>query len=434
VHYGEPEPTSPTLDDGVPVGPGMYQAGKVKPPRPKRGKGSRRRQILKWTGLSLAALLLIAIGLGTYAYVTIDGNIKTFSEAGVSKDRPAQTPGTNILIIGSDSRGDGGAALGGGSDVTGARSDTTMLLHVYPGGSHAVVVSIPRDTLLDIPSCLQPDGRWSDPQQDAIFNSAFAVGNSSAGNPVCTQNTVEALTGLRVDHTVVIDFEGFAGMTNAIGGVTVCVPNNVDSYGINLTAGTHNLKGQDALNYVRARHGLGDGSDLARMTRQQSFMSSLAKKVLDGGVMDNPFELYSFTNATVKSITVDPGLGSAAKMLGLAWDLRNLSMSRITFVTMPYVLDGARVKPMQPDTDELWQLLKNNTVLSTGSSSAAGVSSSPDTAPQAAAAGGDAPSRLAAWEVPASVAMSGSTPLPPGITQNMRPANTDLCKGLTNDH
>jgi LCP family protein required for cell wall assembly len=412
-HYGEQTPPAPQASvyrhgrrirtgvDAREAGNGSRnpadEAKRLRPPRPNGSRGRRALRITKWTVLVLVVAL---IGTSTYAYIHLNGNITTFSDAGLSSKRPPLADGTNILLIGSDSRADGNNKLGGG-DEAGARSDTTMLLHVYADHKHAVGVSIPRDTLVDIPACLLPNGTWSSPQQGVMFNSAFAEGGSSSGNPTCTVNAVEELTGMRVNHTIVIDFSGFAAMTDAVGGVQVCVPNNVDSYGIHLTKGIQTLKGQQALSYVRARHGLGDGSDIGREERQQAFMSSLLKKVLD---MRNPISLYDFADAATKSVTVDPGLGSAADMLGLAWQLHGLSLSSIDFVTMPWEYDGARVAIKEPDADDLWQRLAHDEPITSSSSSTSSSGSS---------------------------GSSSGTSVPTGITNNTRPATANICSGLT---
>ncbi|MGR7001680.1 LCP family protein [Yinghuangia aomiensis] len=206
-----------------------------------------------------------------------------------AQDRPPDTsPGRNVLIMGSDSRSGDNAKFGGGKGDVG-RSDTT-LLHVYADGKHAVAVSIPRDTIVDMPSCRKPDGTWTRPQSNVMFNDAFSVGNTASGNPACTQNTVEKLTGLRIDHTIVVDFAGFAAMTSAVrrrrsmpaeeevfeGDLN---PNKGSRGQLVFPKGKQTVSGQKALDYVRLRHGIGDGSDIGRIKRQQAFVSSLVKKI-----------------------------------------------------------------------------------------------------------------------------------------------------------
>ncbi|MEU7132332.1 LCP family protein [Streptomyces sp. NPDC046261] len=332
--------------------------------RGKPGKLTRRR--IRIAGVvAVSVLVLLAAGAG-WLYLRLNGNIDTFDAGGLSKNRPgAGAAGQNVLVIGSDSRaGDNGGLGGGDGDV--GRSDTAFLLHVYGDREHAVAVSIPRDTLVDIPPCRMPDGSWTAEKQHVMFNSAFSLGGSAKGNPACTQNTVERLTGLRVDHTVVVDFAGFSAMTSAVGGVEVCVPKDVYQGDLNPNLGTRgellfhkgqqSISGQKALDYVRVRHGIGDGSDIGRIQRQQAFLSAMIKKVRSQGF--NPTTLLPLADAATKSMTVDPGLGSANKMLSFAMSLKGIDLHNMKFVTLPWRYDGNRVAIVQPDADALWASLR----------------------------------------------------------------------------
>ncbi|UQI47943.1 LCP family protein [Streptomyces sp. HU2014] len=329
-----------------------------------RGKrGSGRMRIPAVVLVSLLALLTAGVG---WVYLKLNGNISTFDAGGLSDDRPgAGAAGQNVLVIGSDSRSGGNSGLGGGEGDVG-RSDTALLLHVYGDRKHAVGVSIPRDTLVDIPPCRRPDGTWTAPRTRAMFNSAFSVGESAKGNPACTQNTVERLTGLRVDHTVVVDFEGFSAMTSAVGGVPVCVPKDVYAGDLNpnlgargdllFRKGKQSVSGQKALDYVRVRHGIGDGSDIGRIRRQQAFVAGMIKKVRSQGL--NPTTLLPLADAATKSMTVDPGLGTADKLISFAMSLKNIDLHDIKFITVPWRYAGDRVDIVQPDADALWASLK----------------------------------------------------------------------------
>ncbi|AUG77091.1 hypothetical protein CFP65_2250 [Kitasatospora sp. MMS16-BH015] len=334
---------------------------------PRRAVPTRRR-IARAVGATAAVLVVAAGGTGAWFYQHLNHNLTTFSADGIATSRPpAATPATpgggvpvNVLLLGSDSRLGGNDALGGGDAGVG-NSDTAMLLHVNGDHKHAVAVSIPRDTLLTIPPCLLPNGKWTSAQNNRMFNSAFSVGESPQGNPACTQNTVEALTGLRIDHTIVVDFKGFAAITDAVHGVDVCVPGDVDSYGIKLSKGRQTVSGQAALDYVRARHGFGDGSDIGRVKRQQAFLSSLIKKVQGQGF--DLTTLLPLADAVSKSLTVDPGLGTGLKLADFAQSLRDIRLSDISFVTMPWQYQGERVGIVHPDADVLWQLLREDRTL-----------------------------------------------------------------------
>jgi LCP family protein required for cell wall assembly len=317
--------------------------------------------------LCLTLLVLAAAGAG-WVYLKLDGNINTFDSGGLSGNRPAagSSKGENVLVIGSDARTDGNAALGGGNKDDVGRSDTTFLLHIYADHKHALAVSIPRDTLVTIPPCKLPDGSWTKTQTDTMFNAAYSVGQTAKGNPACTQNTVEKLTGLRVDHTVVVDFKGFARLTQVVGGVKVCLPQDVYENDLNphlhtpgkllFRKGVQTVAGQKALDYVRIRHGIGDGSDIGRIKRQQAFVASLLKKVKSNGL--TPTKLLPLAEAATKSMTVDPGLGSAGKLISFAMALKDIDLHDTKFVTLPWRYEGSRVAIVQPDADALWATLK----------------------------------------------------------------------------
>jgi LCP family protein required for cell wall assembly len=199
-----------------------------------------------------------------------------------------------------------------------------------------------------------------------MFNAAFTVGLTAKGNPACTQNTVEQLTGMRVDHTVVVDFKGFAALTDVVGGVKVCLPQDVYENDLDphLTTpgkllfpkGEQTVSGQKALDYVRIRHGIGDGSDIGRIKRQQAFVASLLKEVKSKGL--TPTRLLPLAEAATKSLTVDPGLGSADKLMSFAMSLKDIDLHNTKFVTLPWRYEGARVAIVQPDADELFAALR----------------------------------------------------------------------------
>jgi LCP family protein required for cell wall assembly len=334
----------------------------------RRASRGRKRSPWKTAGLvTLALVVLGAAGLG-WIYFQLNGSISTFDAGGLSKKRPAvgASKGVNVLVIGSDSRTDGNNALGGGDKTAIGRSDTAFLLHVYADHKHAIAVSIPRDTLVTIPPCKLPDGSWTQTSTDTMFNAAFSVGETDKGNPACTQNTVEQLSGMRVDHTVVVDFKGFAALTDVVGGVQVCLPNDIYEQDLSpsrptrgsliFKKGLQTVSGQKALDYVRLRHGIGDGSDIGRIKRQQAFVSSLLKKIKSDGL--TPTKLLPLATAATKSMTVDPGLGSADKLISFAMSLQNIDLHNTKFVTLPWRYEGSRVAVVQPDASDLWAALK----------------------------------------------------------------------------
>jgi LCP family protein required for cell wall assembly len=193
----------------------------------------------------------------------------------------------------------------------------------------------------------------------SMFNAAYAV-----GGPGCTQRTVEQLTGIRIDHFVVVDFAGFKHMVDALGGVEVCVPEEVnDTVGnIHLPAGTFEADGDQALDYVRVRHGISENGDIGRMKRQQTFLASMANKAISAGTLANPVKLYNFLDAATNSLTTDPELANLKNLAELANQVRNIGLENIQFLTVPWEWweeDPNRVV-WSPEADRLWKRLEHD--------------------------------------------------------------------------
>jgi LCP family protein required for cell wall assembly len=336
-------------------------AGRRHSPRARHAARTRPlKRVLTALGVTIAVLAATGTASAFVAYWKLNNNInKQDLEGLLGGDRPdkvaekdADREAENILIMGSDARV-GDAAL----NVEGERSDTTILLHLAADRESAVMVSIPRASMVDIPECTREDGTTIPARPAEMFNAAF-----SEGGPACTIRTVESLTDIRVDHHVVIDFRGFKDMVNALGGVEVCVPYDVydPKSHLNLEAGRQKVKGQQALAYVRTRTGLGDGSDLSRIDRQQAFLGSMISKVRSKGLLLRPDRLYNFLAAATQSITADPDLGSLNALRKLAQDVRGLDTKDVTFVTVPnepYDLDPNRVQ-WKDSADALWRSLR----------------------------------------------------------------------------
>ncbi|WP_338710558.1 LCP family protein [Streptomyces virginiae] len=343
---------------GIPGGTDAA-GGELRPPR------NRRRRLLRWIGLGLALLVLLGTAAGWWLYNKLDGNITEDTSAAAElarydRERPAHlaTGAQNILLIGSDSRSGQGNA-GYGEDKGTQRSDTTILLHLPQDRRSATAVSIPRDLMTQIPSCLRPDGSRTG-ASFAQFNWAFQWGGAA-----CTIRTVEKLTGIRIDHHMVIDFSGFKRMVDAVGGVEVCLaePVNDVQAKLKLPAGLQTLRGEQALGFVRARHSLGNGSDTERMGRQQQFLGSLVKKVQSNGVLLNPARLYPLLDAATSSLTTDPGLASLRNMYELVRGVRGIPTDRITFLTVPrrpYAPNPNRDELVEPDATRLFRQLRED--------------------------------------------------------------------------
>jgi LCP family protein required for cell wall assembly len=294
------------------------------------------------TSLSLGVVLIASIswlGLGQ-----VSGQISRINVFGNLSDRPEKTSrALNYLVVGSDSREGLTRAqtrklkVGTTAVAAGGRSDTMFLIHISKSRDSAVIISLPRDTLVQVPAHISQDGTTDIPERPGKLNASFAFG----GAPLLIQ-TIEKMTNLKIDHYVEINFAGFTGVVDALGGVEVCskVPINDPKSHLVLSAGTHTLDGIDALKYVRTRDFDGRG-DIGRMERQQQFVSAVLRKATSTGVLLNPIKLANFYNATISTVKMDEGLDKN-DLLTLAKQMRNLSSGNIRTLTVPIANPNGR--------------------------------------------------------------------------------------------
>ena len=295
----------------------------------------------------LAALIFIGTGVAWGAVNWFDAKFAQVSALDENssdiQNAEAQANDENFLMVGSDSR-DGASAgenVGNASTTPGARSDTVMVAHVPADRKRVVVVSFPRDLEIDRPDC----NRWNSAtsqntdevvpeQKTAKLNTAYAV-----GGPQCMTKTIQKITGLRINHFVGIDFNGFKEMVDAVHGVTVHNEKPIDDEVLGKVlaeTGDVTISGDQALSYVRARHVKGDPtSDYGRIKRQQQFIGALLKKVMSSDVVLDPGKLSGFITAFAKA-TFGDNLG-VQQMMTLAQSMRGLNVSGINFLTVPTV-------------------------------------------------------------------------------------------------
>ncbi|MFI0449084.1 LCP family protein [Actinomadura sp. 6N118] len=313
--------------------------------RAPRGPSNRMR----WS-MGIAAVLLGLMTVGAYAaYTGLDGNIRHVSADDLGDRPPKRTKAENILVVGSDSRAGANSQYG---REDGARTDTMILFHVPASGQNVRAISLPRDSVVRIPSCQTANGTTLR-AQTGMINTAF----NNAGL-TCAWKTVEATTGVRVDHVMEIDFSGFKSMVDALGGVDLTVPRAINDpkAKLRLAAGRQHLDGEQALAYARARYTVGDGSDLSRIKRQQQLMGAMATKAK--AELANPARLYSFLRAATKSITTDPDLGLRS-MYDLARSTGDpATMKFVTVPVEPYPGDPNRVQWSQPAAQRLFASLQ----------------------------------------------------------------------------
>ncbi|WP_396454088.1 LCP family protein [Actinomadura sp.] len=319
---------------------GVYYADNAPPP-PEPPVRGRLWRVLGVVSVVLS-VVLVAGCLTAYGFWRrLDGQIDREDVDGrLGQNRPPKLNSSlNILLIGSDSRAGENARYGA---EAGQRSDTTILLHISPGGESAIGISFPRDSMVQMPACKRKNGTTV-PAQFGMINAAF-----SNGGPACTWHTIEWLTKIHIDHYVEVDFAGFKRVVDALGGVEICVPKRIDDpkAELHLRAGRQTVRGDQALGYVRTRYVLGDGSDLGRIKRQQAFMASVVKKATDKGMLTDPGRTYAFLSAATKSIKADDRL-TLSVMQKLAASLRGMSAGKVRFVTVPvqpYPQDKYRVQ------------------------------------------------------------------------------------------
>ncbi len=331
--------------------------------RPKRrGRGKARYKVVTVVlGAFVALGLTLALG-GAYFYRHLDDNLDRQDYSGRLTDRPEKPKARgprepiNILVMGSDTR-DGAGNNIDGLTGDGERSDTTILFHLSADRTFAYGVSIPRDSLVDRPDCVGEDGERIPGAEDTMWNEAFSV-----GGPACTMQQFEQLTGVRLDNYVKLDFNGFRDMVDAIDGVEVCIPEPIEdpAHGIDIPAGTRQLEGKEALNYVRARYTLGDGSDLGRIKRQQAFVAAMAAEVLSTGTLTRFDRVIGFLDAATSSLQTDFDSVSQIGRVGLTF--KSIGLDKVKFVTVPWQYSPADPNRVEwlPEADKLWERVIND--------------------------------------------------------------------------
>jgi LCP family protein required for cell wall assembly len=326
-----------------------------------------RRHLLRAIAISLAVVLVTLVGGGFVVYRNLEGNItesQAFEE--ILGERPevvAANSGPhgplNVLVLGDDTRVGQHAVKG--TDATPGLSDTTILLHISADRERAYMVSIPRDLMVSRPECRSKTHKSEViPATDvAQWNAAYAL-----GGPACTIAQFEQMTDIRVDHFVVVRFDSFRSMVDALGGVEICVPEEVDDQigKIYLPEGRYLATGQQALDYVRVRHVISENGDIGRMKRQQTFLAAMTNKAISKGTLLNPVRLYNFLDAATKSLTTDPGLRKLSDLVDLGMQLQDIGLDQIQFLTMPiaeYAPDPNRLAPGE-GADRLWAALRHD--------------------------------------------------------------------------
>jgi LCP family protein required for cell wall assembly len=326
----------------------------------------RSRSILGILGKALIVILVSTLTVTTVSAIQLTQELSRHQIDvpgldGVTRVIPPIDGPINILLVGSDTRsGAGNSAFG---DTGGNLADVIILLHVSADRQSAVGLSFPRDTMVPWPACPSTSGGPGYYAQ-SLGQINATIANGGAG---CTLLTVELLTGLNIPYLAMIDFNGVIELSNAVGGVEVCVAKDINDTYTNtyLKKGLHNLQGVQALQFLRTRHGVGDGSDLGRISNQQVYLTSLVRKLKSKDILSNPVALYSLAQAAARNMTLSKTLSDPAALMGVANALKDIPMKKITFLQLPSVYglpapNEGRVLPDYEKAQFLFDLMKND--------------------------------------------------------------------------
>ncbi|MFC5173928.1 LCP family protein [Streptomyces mutomycini] len=345
--------------------------------RARRAAKGGKRRVLRWVASVLALLILGTGGAGYLYYKHLNGNIRkedlTLGDKEMADHKAnaaGQTP-LNILLIGSDARdSEANQKLGGAKDTFGGTplADVQMLLHLSADRSNISVISMPRDTMLKMPKC-------TDPETGDVYEAGTVDVQTNEslgrGGPGCTVAAWYELTGITIDHFMMIDFAGVVSMADAVGGVPVCVDANVYSHtsdgkgsGLKLEKGTTSVKGEQALQWLRTRYGFEDNTDLGRTKAQHQYLNSMVRELRKGTKLTDPGKLMNLAEAATSALTVDKGLDTVKKLYDLAEELKKAPTDRITMTTMPNVYGtgqfSGRVYPKPDEAEQVFRMIRED--------------------------------------------------------------------------
>ncbi|MGW1978944.1 LCP family protein [Streptomyces sp. NPDC001889] len=315
--------------------------------RGRKARKSAQRKALVWTG-GVLGFLLVGGSIGAYlVYERLNGNINSVDIGDAASGGGLSGGPLNILVIGTDKR-TGAGNQGYGDKGSAGHADTTFLFHVSADRTNTTAISIPRDLVVDIPACptKQPDGstRVIPGQPRTRFNQSFG---QQGRDPGCTMRTVKEFTGLPMNHFMMVDFNAVKTLTTAIGGVDICLakPMKDPESRLDLAAGPHSVEGEQALAFVRNRHGLKNDSDLDRIDVQKQFVASMIRK-MKSDILGDPKEMFDLANSMTRALTVDSRIGTVPRLTALAQELGRIDVKNITFLTVP-VIDNPSEGPVK---------------------------------------------------------------------------------------
>ena len=326
--------------------------------------------VLKLVGIVAAVVLVSGFGVAAYAVTDFTTSfaqdaVELEGQSAVPPDIGAIEGGVDILLTGTDECEPEFAHIFGdrctGADAAGQLNDVNMLVHISDNPRRVTVVSFPRDLMIPIPSCTAEDGSATSATSKTQINEAWGRGGLS-----CVAKTISDLSGQNIPLAAKVSFGNVINITDAIGGVEVCIGNGgiKDKYtGINWGAGPRTIQGVEALQFLRTRHGLQNGSDLARISNQQQYMSSLARKLVSDEVLSDPATLYKLAATAVDNITPSKSLTNPMTLVQIALAVKNVPFEDIVFVQYPVFTDPADINRVVPDyesAEDLWAALAAN--------------------------------------------------------------------------
>ncbi|MHA7305192.1 LCP family protein [Arthrobacter sp. TMN-49] len=361
-------------------------------------KARRRAPLwLRITALTLSGVLVLGAGTAGLLFYKLQSNVTTSPlNAGVNKSNSGKSPveetgSLQILILGTDTRAGKNSNYGTADDSAGAgKSDVMLLMDISADNSRVSVTSFPRDLMVPIPDCKPAGGGDVVPgTSSGQLNAALDAG------PGCTVSAINDITGLEIDHFMLADFTAVKELSNALGGVEVCVDHAMfDDNGsfLKLPAGKSLVKGEQALAFLRTRHAFGEASDLDRIKAQQYFLGSMVRKVKSEDTLTNLPKLYNLADVVTKNLTIDEGLANVPAMMNIANRLAKIDLAQVSFVTVPYEAytgDPNRVQLKEPAAGQFFAALRHDKALtpSLAPAKTPGASAAPTTAaPPASAA------------------------------------------------
>lgn len=325
--------------------------------------------IMRIVAIGLAVVLVAGAGVAAYIYYDLTSSftadaVELEGQGPVPPDIGEIEGGVDILIAGTDECEPEFAGYFGdrctGPDSEGTLNDVNMLVHISDNPRRVTVVSFPRDLMIPIPSCTREDGSTTSAMSKQQINSAFSYGGLS-----CVVKTVSELSGQNIPFAAKVSFGGVINITDAIGGVDVCIANGIRDIhtGIDWPAGNRTIKGIEALQFLRTRHGVGDGGDLGRISNQQQYMSKLARKLVSEEVLSNPATLYKLASTGLRNVDPSTSLTNPATLVQIALAVKDVPFEEIVFVQYPTRTDPSNANRVVPDldaADALWAALAAN--------------------------------------------------------------------------